>query len=132
MHWSSHQWLTFVSDTMKLCDMEDCFLDPSKSSASCIINKITKILEDRFIKFWRRTAWSGIRNTNAQSGGNKLRLYRHFKKSFKLESYLTNIKNHVPSLKSFLSIQDKCQSLICEIGRYCSTPMNNGFVVCVR
>ena len=93
LHRNSHQWLTFVYDTMKLCDMEDYFLDPSKSSASSfIVNKITKILEDRFIKFWRRIVWSGIRNTNAQSGGNKLGLYRHFKKSFKLESYLTNIK----------------------------------------
>ena len=72
--------------------MEDDFLDPPKSSASFIVNKITKILEHRFIKFWRRTVWSGIRNTNAQSGGNKLRLYRHFKKSFKVENYLTNIK----------------------------------------
>ena len=60
---------------MKLCDTEDYFLDPSKSSASFIANKITKILEDRFIKFWCKTVWSGIRNINAQSGGNKLRLY---------------------------------------------------------
>ena len=29
--------------TIKLCDMEDYFLDPSKSSASFIVNKITKI-----------------------------------------------------------------------------------------
>ena len=36
---------------MKLCDMEDYFLDSSTSSASFIANKITKILEDRFIKF---------------------------------------------------------------------------------
>ena len=88
LHRSSHQWLTFVCDTMKLCDMEDYFLDPSKSSTSFILG-------DRFIKFWLRTVWSGICNTNAQSGGNKLRLYRHFKKSFKLESYLTNIKNYL-------------------------------------
>ena len=60
--------------SMRLCDIEDYFLDPSKLSASFIVNKITKILEDRFIKFWRRTVWSGIRNTNAQSYGNKLRL----------------------------------------------------------
>ena len=65
---------------MKLCDMEDYFLDPSKLSASFTVNKITKILEDRFSKFWRRTVWSGIHNTDAQSCGNKLRLYRHFKK----------------------------------------------------
>ena len=35
---------------MKLCDMEDYFLDPSTSSASFIANKIAKILEGRFIK----------------------------------------------------------------------------------
>ena len=55
LHRNSHQWLTLVYDTMKLCDMEDYFLDSSKSSALFIVNKITKILEDRFIKFWRRT-----------------------------------------------------------------------------
>ena len=117
LHRNSHQWLMFISDTMKFCDMEDYFLDPSKSSASFIVNKITKILEDWFIKFWRRTVWSGIRNTNAQSGSNKLRLYRHFKKSFKLERYLTNIKNHLHG-KAF------CQFRIqmCEIGRYCNIP----------
>ena len=36
---------------MKLCDMEDYFLDLSTSSASFIADKIAKILEDRFIKF---------------------------------------------------------------------------------
>ena len=77
---------------MKLCDMEDYFLDPSKSSKLFIANKTTKILEDRFIKFWRRAVWSSIRYTSAQSGGKKLRLYRHFKKLFKLEGYLTVIK----------------------------------------
>ena len=75
VHRNSDQWLKFVYDIMKLCDTEDYFLDPSKSSASFIANKITKILEDRFIKFWCKTVWSGIRNINAQSGGNKLRLY---------------------------------------------------------
>ena len=62
---NSHQWLSFVYDIMKWCDMEDYFPDLSKSSASFIANKITKILKDRFMKFWRRTVWSGIRNTNA-------------------------------------------------------------------
>ena len=42
-HRNSHQWLSFVYDTMKLCDMEDYLLDPSKSSASFIVNKITRI-----------------------------------------------------------------------------------------
>ena len=51
LHRNPDQWLKFVCDIMKLCDMEDYFLDPSKSSASFIANKITKILEDRFIKF---------------------------------------------------------------------------------
>ena len=83
LHRNSDQWLKFVYDIMEICDMEDYFLDPSRSSASFIANKITKILEDRFIKFWRKTVWSGIRNTDAQSGGNKLRVHRHFKKSFK-------------------------------------------------
>ena len=79
LHRNSDQWLKFVYDIMKLCDMEDYFLDPSKSSASLIANKITKILEDRFIKFWRSTVWSGIRNTNTRSDGDKLRLHRHVK-----------------------------------------------------
>ena len=34
---------------MKLCDKENYFLDPSTSSTSFIANKITKVLEDRFI-----------------------------------------------------------------------------------
>ena len=51
----SDQWLKFVYDITKLCDMEDYFLYPSKSSTLFIANKITEILEDRFIKFWRRT-----------------------------------------------------------------------------
>ena len=34
LHRNSDQWLKFVYDIMKLCDMEDYFLDPSKSSAS--------------------------------------------------------------------------------------------------
>ena len=66
LHRNFHQWLTFAYDTIKLCDMDDNFLDPSKSSASFVVNKITKILEDRFNKFWRRTVWSGIRNTNGE------------------------------------------------------------------
>ena len=64
---------------MKLRDMEDYFLGPSTSSASFIADKIVKILEDRFIKFCAKKVWSGICNTNAQSGGNKLRLYIHLK-----------------------------------------------------
>ena len=67
-------WLKFVYDIMELSDMEDYFLEHFKSSAAFITDKITKILEDWFIKFWRRTVWSDICNTNAQSGGNKLRL----------------------------------------------------------
>ena len=104
---------------MKLRDIKDYFLGPSESSASFIVNKITKILEDRLIKFWRRTVWSGIRNTNAQSGGNKRRLYRHFKKSFKFESYLTNIKTHLHR-KAFCQFRISAHSLMCEIGRYCN------------
>ena len=69
----------------------------------------------------RKTVWSGIRNTNAQSGGNKLRLYRHFKKSFKLESYLTNIKSHLHR-NAFYKSRISAHSLMCEIGRYCNTP----------
>ena len=65
LHRNSHQWLMFVYDIMKLCDMEDYFLDPSKSSASFIANEITKTLEDKFIKFWHKTVWSGIRNSNS-------------------------------------------------------------------
>ena len=76
-------------------------------------------MEYRFIKFWRRTVWSGIRNTNAQYGGNKLRLYRYFKKSFKLESYLTNIKNHLHR-KTSCQFRTSAHSLMCEIGRYCN------------
>ena len=106
---------------MKLCDMENYFPDPSKSSASFTANKITKILKYRFIKFWRRTVCSSIRNTNAQGGGNKLRLYRHFKKSFKLEGYLTNIKNHLHR-KAFCQFRIRAHSLMCEIGRYCNIP----------
>ena len=127
-------YLKFVYDNMKLGDMEDYFLDPSKSSASFIANKITKILEDRFIKFWCRTVWSGICNTNAQSGGNKLRLYRHFKKLFKLGGYLTNIKNDLHR-KALCQFRISAHSLMREVGRYCKISpmiMNNGFVVCVR
>ena len=51
LHRNSDQWLKFVYDIMKLCDMEDYFLEHSKSSATFITNKITKILEDRFVKF---------------------------------------------------------------------------------
>ena len=65
LHRNSYQWLTFVCDIIKLCDMEDYFLDPTKSSASFIANKITTILENRFIKFRRKAVWSGIRNSNA-------------------------------------------------------------------
>ena len=61
------------------------------------------------------------RNTNAQSGGNKLRLYRHFKKSFKLEGYLTNIKNHLHR-KAFCQFRISAHSLMYEIGRYCNIP----------
>ena len=106
---------------MKLCDMEDYFLDPCKSSARHSLLIKSLILEDRLIKFWRKTVWSGIRNTNSQSGGNKLRLYRHFKKSFKLEGYLTNIKNHLHR-KAFCQFRINAHSLMCETGRYCNIP----------
>ena len=124
--------------------MEDYFLDPSTSSASFIANKIAKILEGRFIKIcakklWsglRKELWSGIRNTNAQSGGNKLRLYRHFKKSFKLESYLTNLKSHLHR-KAFYQFRISAHSLMCEIGRHCNIPYEQRLChlcarVCVR
>ena len=65
--------------------------------------------------------WSGIRNTNVQSGGNKLRQYSHFKKLFKLESYLTNIKNHLHR-KAFCQFRISVHSLMFEIGRYCNIP----------
>ena len=51
LHRNFHQWPTFVYDTMKLCDMEDYFLDPSESSASFIVNEITKILEIGSLNF---------------------------------------------------------------------------------
>ena len=73
------------------------------------------------MKFWLRTAWSGVRNTNAQSGGDKLRLHKHFKKSFKFESYLTDKKNH-HHRKAFCQFRISAHSLMCEIGGYCNIP----------
>ena len=127
---------SLLSSIMKLCDMEDYFLDPSTSSASFIANKIAKILEDRFIKFSAKKVWSGIRNANGQSGGNKLRLYRHFKKSFKLESCLTNLKSHLHR-KAFHQFRISAHSLMCEIGRLCNIPYEQWLCrlcarVCVR
>ena len=58
---------------------------------------------------------SVVRNTNAQSGGNKLRLCGHFNKSFKLHRYLT-------SKTTFIEKLSVAHSLMCEIGRYCNIP----------
>ena len=43
------------------------------------------------------------------------------KKSFKLKSYLTNIKNHLHR-KAFCQFRISASSLMCEIGRYCNIP----------
>ena len=64
---------------------------------------------------------SCLKNDCTQNGGNKLRLYGHFKKSFKLEGYLTNIKNHLHR-KAFCQFRIRAHSLMCEIERCCNIP----------
>ena len=106
---------------MKLCDMEDYFLDPSTSSASFIANKIAKILEDRFIKICAKNYGQVFATLMLKVVVINLRLYRHFKKSFKLESYLTNLKSHLHR-KAFYQFKISAHSLMCEIGRHCNIP----------
>ena len=48
------------------------------------------------------------------------------KKSFKLEGYLKNIKNHLHR-KAFCQIRISVHSLMCEIGRYCNIPYEQRF-----
>ena len=82
--------------------------------------KLTAKLQERFAKFWRRSIWSS-NSVNNNHNGNKLRIYRHFKKSFVIESYLTSVKN--PShRKAICQLRTSSHSLMCEVGRFINIP----------
>ena len=91
IHINSHQWFTFVYDTMKLCDMEDYFLDLHHS----LLIKSLRFSKIGSLKFDAEQYGQVFATLMLKVVVINSRLYRHFKKSFKLESYLTNVKNHL-------------------------------------
>ena len=85
-----------------------------------LTKKLTTKLQERFVKFWRRSIWSS-NSVNINPNGNKLRIYCHFKKSFVIESYLTSVKN--PShWKAICQLRTSSHSLMCEVGRFTKIP----------
>ena len=101
--------------------MEDYFFNLSKSNESFIDNKITKTLEERLVRFWCKIVWSGNVKTSTKNVGNKLKIYRYFKKSSKFEDYLINIKDQLHR-KAFCQCRISSHSLVGgETANYSST-----------
>ena len=118
---NENQWIHFVNQILNSLNIEKCF---SRSTVILNINDLTKKLktklQEHFVKFWHRSIWSS-NYVNNNPNGNKLRIYRHFKKSFVIESYLTSVKN--PShRKAICQLRTSSHSLMCEVGRFTKIP----------
>ena len=119
---NKNQWTHFVNQILNSLNIEKCFSRSIVLNINDLTQKLTTKLQERFVKFWRRSIWSS-NSVNDNHNGNKLRIYRHFKKSFVIESYLTSVKN--PShRKAICQLRTSSHSLMCEVGRFTKIPYN--------
>ena len=117
---NKNQWIHFVNQILNSLNIEKCFSGNTVLNINDLTKKLTTKLQERFVKFWRRSIWSS-NSVNYNPNGNKLRIYRHFKKSFLIESYLTFVKN-LSHRKAFCQLRTSSHSLMCEVGRFTKLP----------
>ena len=110
---NKNQWNHFVNQILNSLNIEKCFRGSTVLNINDLTKKLTTKLQERFVKFWRRSIWPSNSVNNNPNG--------HFKKSFVFESYLTFVKN--PShRKAFCQLRTSSHSLMCEVSRFTKLP----------
>ena len=89
---------------------------PDLHNANCgkeIINTIKRDMSEEFIKQWK----SELFNDRGNANGNKLRSYRLYKNTFKMEEYLLQV-SYKPYRSTLAKLRLSAHKLQIEIGRY--------------
>ena len=97
-------WLSTVKFILKYCNLERVWLNPNAIFTGKLARQCKKVLQDKFIKFFKEklsnpissNVTCNIMNNQALAisrGGNKLRTYNNIKLGFSIEPYLLIIKD---------------------------------------
>ena len=86
---NSNSWLYIIRHLCKICGFEEYWFNQRVKNKSLFLRSVKEKLHSIYVEQWKLDLY----NDNRSKGGNKLRTYRLFKKSFDLEPYLFCIKN---------------------------------------
>ena len=121
-------WLSTVEFILKYCNLETVWLNPNAISTGKLACQCKKVLQDKFIKFFKdklsypisSNVTYNIVNNQALAisrGGNKLRTYNSIKLGFSVEPYLLIIKDKKVR-RSISKLRCRNHDLMIETGRY--------------
>ena len=65
---NSNQWIHFVNQILNSLNIEKCFSGNTVSNINDLTKKLTIKLQERFVKFWRRSIWSSNSVNNNPNG----------------------------------------------------------------
>ena len=126
-------WLSTIKFILKYCNLERVWLNPNSISTGKLARQCKKVLQDKFIKFFKdklsnpissNATYNTMNNqvSTISRGGNKLRTYNSIKLGFSIEPYLLIIKDKEVR-RSISKLRCGNHDLMIETGRYKKQPV---------
>jgi hypothetical protein len=110
---TSGSWLPSLVKILGNCNIGIPDLQSTINSGKEVTNIIKRNMSEDFIKQWKSELFNDIGSAN----GNKLRSYRLYKNTFKVEEYLLRV-SHKPYRSTLAKLRLSAHKLQIEIGRY--------------
>ena len=114
-------WLNAVREILHATGFHQVWLDQNTQDKTHLAADVRKKLEEIYQEQWKLDLWDDSRGNDSQ--GNKLRTYRKFKEEYKIEPYLTRVKD-TKTRKDITRLRISAHSLEIEKGRYLMKPMD--------
>lgn len=111
---STNNWTHSIKKILYTFNMQQSWVNLGGNSKKRTAKQLKRYMQDKYRQDWLTYL---NRPTVNEESGNKLRTYCQFKKLFKLENYLSYIKN--PNMRKILTkLRISCHDLRIETGRH--------------